>query len=245
MTSPGISASTDRNAFNERIAVVNPRKSDVNSLILDYLTMEGYSNAAAAFSREADMPLPQGTDTVENRHAIKHHILNGQIRNAIEALNDMDPELLDTDPHLHFSLLRLQLVELIRECTSHPNGDIRPALDFATSQISPRANTNTQFLEELEQTMALLVYPHDTLDPQLAELLQPTLRSEVASQVNEAVLRRQYNRQGAAICHLVRMRAWAESSAREQKIITSDALGLGFDDKDGGDDRSVEVMITS
>jgi hypothetical protein len=93
MTSPGISASTDRNAFNERIAVVNPRKSDVNSLILDYLTMEGYSNAAAAFSREADMPLPQGTDTVENRHAIKHHILNGQIRNAIEALNDMDPEV--------------------------------------------------------------------------------------------------------------------------------------------------------
>ena len=64
--------------------------------------------------------------------------------------------------------------------------------------------------------MALLIFPHDnSLEPELAALLDPNLRREVAVKVNHAVLRRQADRHEAAIRQLVRMRQWAENSARE------------------------------
>src|SRR2546429_5534923 len=72
-------------------------------------------------------------------------------------------KILDGDSSLHFALLRLQLVELIRTCTSTPGGDITPALTFATTQLAPRAPTKKEFLEDLERTMALLIFPPDNL----------------------------------------------------------------------------------
>jgi hypothetical protein len=136
-------------------------------------------------------------------------------------------QLLDTDPDLHFSLLRLQLVELIRQCNG---GDISPALDFATKKLAPRAATNRDFLSDLEQTMALIIFPHDTLQPELAALLSSDLRRTTATKVNEAVLLRQNRRREAAIRQLVRMRAWAETSARSKKKDLPDSIGIGLNE---------------
>ncbi len=153
------------------------------------------------------------------------------------------PQLLDTDPDLHFSLLRLQLVELIRQCNG---GDISPALDFATKKLAPRAATNRDFLNDLEQTMALIIFPHDTLQPELAALLSSDLRRTTATKVNEAVLLRQNRRREAAIRQLVRMRAWAETSARSKKKDLPDSIGIGLNEEnmeygEGGH----EPMITT
>lgn len=65
--------------------------------------------------------------------------------------------------------------------------------------------------------MALLVFPPDALEPHLADLLKPRLRQEVADSVNKAILASQAQRRDAAIRTLVRLRAWAEDSARSQK----------------------------
>ena len=43
---------------------------------------------------------------------------------------NIDLKILDTNPILHFALLRLQLIELIRDCTTSENSDITPALNF-------------------------------------------------------------------------------------------------------------------
>jgi hypothetical protein len=125
--------------------------------------------------------------------------------------------VLDNNPSLHFALLRLQLVELIRTCNATPGGDIEPALTFATTQLAPRAPTNKEFMEDLERTMALLVFPSENLEPQLASLLQPGLRQSVADRVNKAILTSQAQRRDAAIRSLVRLRAWAEDTARASK----------------------------
>ncbi len=153
------------------------------------------------------------------------------------------PQLLDTDPELHFSLLRLQLVELIRQCNE---GDITPAVDFATKKLAPRAATNRDFLNDLEQTMALIIFPHDSLQPELAALLSSDLRRTTATKVNEAVLLRQNQRREAAIRQLVRMRAWAESSARSKKKDLPDAMELGLnpDSMEYGESGH-EPMITT
>lgn len=222
--------STGSTAFESRVEEVKPSKSDINVLILDYLTAEGYPTAAEKFSKEANLEPLEQHESVILRNKIQHDIHLGSIQDAIEALNDLNPQILDSDSALHFALLRLQLIELIRECTSTPEGNITPALNFATTQLAPRAPTNPAFLEDLERTMALLIFPPHQLEPQLAELLHPDLRKKVADRVNEAILFSQGQRRNAAIRNLVKLRAWAENTARDSKISSVPVdLELGLD----------------
>ena len=67
--------------------------SDLNALILDYLTMEGYPQAAAKFSKEANLQPMQEDPVVKDRQKIKQLIHEGNIQGAIEELNDLDPEV--------------------------------------------------------------------------------------------------------------------------------------------------------
>jgi glucose-induced degradation protein 8 len=142
--------------------------------------------------------------------------------------------------------LRLQLVELIRQCNG---GDITTALQFATEQLAPRAATNSEFLKDLEKTMALLIFPHDQLQPELASLLHADLRRETANNVNDAVLRQETDRRDAAIRSLVKMRAWAESSARTSKKELPSEIDLGLNGEDAETkeefENGHEPMITS
>ncbi len=67
--------------------------SDINALILDYLTMEGYPNAAARFSKEANLQPQQDIASIRTRQAIQNCIHSGNIQSAIEMLNELDPEV--------------------------------------------------------------------------------------------------------------------------------------------------------
>ena len=152
-------------------------------------------------------------------------------------------KILDQDSSLHFALLRLQLVELIRTCTTTPNADITPALTFATTHLAPRAPTNPEFLEDLERTMALLIFPPDNLAPPLAALLDPSLRKDVAKRVNEAILSSQGERTKAKLFDLVRLRLWAEQKARDAKKDLPEHIELGLDpDQHGREKREDSVM---
>lgn len=137
-------------------------------------------------------------------------------------------QILDEHPSLHFALLRLQLVELIRNCTSTPDGDISPALEFATAQLAPRAPTNPQFLEDLERTLALLIFPADKLSQSLAALLDPGLRKDIATRVNEAILQSMGARKEARLRNLVKLRAFAENKARDAKKDIPEKLDIGL-----------------
>lgn len=53
--------------------------------------------------------------------------------------------------------------------------------------------------------------------PSLATLLQPNLRKEIATKVNEAILKNQGARKEARLRNLVKLRAWAEQKARDAK----------------------------
>jgi len=215
--------------WQSRVEDIRPPKSDLNALILDYLTSEGYPAAAERFSREARLPLPEEGPSIQARKDIQQAIYSGSIQSAIEAINELNTQVLDGDPALHFALLRLQLVELIRTCNSTPNGDITPALHFAQTHLAPRAPTRPEFLEDLERTMALLLFSPDDLAPQLARLLHPDLRREVADQVNKAILESQSQRTQASLRSLMRLRAWAESTARDQKKDIPTHIDLGLD----------------
>lgn len=163
-------------------------------------------------------------------------------------------QILDLDTSLHFALLRLQLIELIRQCSANPSADITPALEFASTHLAPRAPTNPEFLSDLERTMALLIFPVDNLVAPLAGLLDPSLRQRIATKVNEAILRSQGLRSQARLRSLVRLRAWAEKRAREEGRdlpksmniwVDGDDVNEGEDSTMGGDGEfGAEAMVT-
>lgn len=159
-------------------------------------------------------------------------------------------QILDTDPSLHFALLRLQLIELIRACTSSSTSDITPALNFASSQLAPRAATNNDFLKDLELTMSLLIFlpaTPGTLQKELNELLEPSLRRNVASKVNEAILTSMGAHGESRMRSLVRLRQWAETKARAAQKDIPPALPLGLQDADersaNGNGEAADVMV--
>ncbi|KUI68391.1 hypothetical protein VM1G_04103 [Cytospora mali] len=247
MTSTTSTATPVRHAFESRVMDMNLPKSDLNALILDYLTMEGYPQAAAKFSKEANLQPMQEDPVVKDRQKIKQLIHEGNIQEAIEELNDLDPEILDQDARLHFALLRLQLVELIRD-SKEGDKSVTSALRFASQQLGPRASAQREFLDPLEKTMALFLYPRDALRPEQAAILHPNLRRDVADMVNKAILFRQQRRREAAIRHLVKVRAWAEESARSMKKDLPDRLDLGLNGEDTDDsfhENGSEPMVTT
>ncbi|EXJ84810.1 hypothetical protein A1O3_05483 [Capronia epimyces CBS 606.96] len=216
---------------------------------MDYLITEGYPSAAEKFAAEANIQPMADFSFIQERVQIRDSIYRGDLQAAIELINELNPELLDLDKKLHFSLLRLQLVELIRQSfTSSDPSLVGKAIEFAQNHLAPYAPLDAQFKIDLERAMALLIVPkeswthaassgssgpstsqaHDDFGA-LAELVDPSLRRKVAKDVNEAILQSQDQRREANIRYLVRARSWAEQLAREKKVDLPEHLSLGLD----------------
>jgi glucose-induced degradation protein 8 len=80
-------------AFSDLSELTSLLDSDINALILDYLTTEGYPSAAARFSKEANLRPHQEEESVKARQQIQHSIHLGSIQEAIDALNELDPQV--------------------------------------------------------------------------------------------------------------------------------------------------------
>lgn len=153
---------------------------------------------------------------------------------------------MDQDARLHFALLRLQLIELIRNCGDGDNANTIAAIKFASEQLGPRAPRHPEFLEDLERTMALFLYPRHELRPEQQALLHPDLRMEVADKVNKAVVFRQTKRREAAIRQLVKVRTWAEDSARSARKDLPARLDFGLNGEETiGHENGSEPMVTT
>ncbi|KAL5118095.1 hypothetical protein ACEQ8H_003930 [Pleosporales sp. CAS-2024a] len=248
-----VSAATPtQHSFQRKIDDVKPSKTDINFVIMDYLVSEGYPRAAEKFAKEANIQLPLEEESIHSRVEIRQAIHAGNIDTAITKINDLNPQILDTDAALHFSLLRLELIELIRSSASSASADITPALTFASSQLAPRAATNPDFLKDLELTMSLLIFlpATGTLQKELADLLDPALRRSVASKVNEAILASMGARGEARMRSLIRLRHWAEAKARAAGKDIPPALPFGLQDAEdrpmysnGNNVEAADIMV--
>jgi hypothetical protein len=66
---------------------------DLNKLIMNYLVIEGYKDAAAKFSKESGLEPTVQLESIEDRMNIRNAIQRGDIEDAIERVNDLDPEV--------------------------------------------------------------------------------------------------------------------------------------------------------
>ena len=105
---------------------------------MNYLVVEGYKDAAEMFQKESNTPTLINLDNISERVVIRNCVQNGQISEAIEKVNDLNPEILDTNPPLYFRLQQQQLIEMIRA------GNVNDALQFAMEELAPRGEENVR-----------------------------------------------------------------------------------------------------
>jgi hypothetical protein len=60
---------------------------------MEFLINEGYPNTAHNFAQEANLPQEDSKISFETRVAIKNFIISGQIEEAMESINDLNPEV--------------------------------------------------------------------------------------------------------------------------------------------------------
>ncbi|OVA20225.1 LisH dimerization motif [Macleaya cordata] len=175
--------------WEKKLKDVKIRKEDMNQLVMNFLVTEGYVEAAERFKMESGTEPEIDLTTITDRMAVKKAVQCGNVEDAIEKVNDLNPEILDTNPQLFFHLQQQRLIELIR------NGKVEEALEFAQEELAPRGEENQTFLEELERTVALLAF-EDVSNCPVGELLDISQRLKTASEVNAAILTSQSHEKG-------------------------------------------------
>ncbi|KAF8029881.1 hypothetical protein BT93_E2334 [Corymbia citriodora subsp. variegata] len=196
--------------WEKRLNDVKIRKEDMNKLVMNFLVTEGYVDAAEKFRMESGTEHIDLT-TITDRMAVKKAVQCGNVEDAIEKVNDLNPEILDTNPQLFFHLQQQRLIELIR------NGKVEEALEFAQEELAPRGEENQSFLEELERTVALLAF-EDVSNCPVGDLLDMSQRLKTASEVNAAILTSQSHEKDPKLPSLLKMLVWAQNQLDEKAV---------------------------
>ncbi|KAF8898832.1 CTLH/CRA C-terminal to lish motif domain-containing protein [Infundibulicybe gibba] len=137
---------------------------------------------------------------------IREALQRGDVEDAITRVNDLNPEILDTNPSLYFHLQQQKLIEYIRQ------GRIAEALQFAQQELAPRGEESPEFLSELERTMALLAFESSPSAPSaIAELLSPAQRMKTAGEVNAAILESLSQGKEVKLVGLLKLLCWGET----------------------------------
>ncbi|KAI0033412.1 CTLH/CRA C-terminal to lish motif domain-containing protein [Vararia minispora EC-137] len=197
--------------WEQRLEEVQTNKDELNQLVMDYLVIGGYKNAAEFFSQEANVSPPVDLKSIESRMNIREALQRGDVQDAITRVNDLNPEILDTNRALYFRLQQQKLIEFIRQ------GKVAEALEFAQDELAPRGEESPEFLSELERTMALLAFDTGGAVPSgIAELLSPGQRMKTAGEVNAAILESLSQGTEAKLVKVLRVLQWGEGLLSER-----------------------------
>ncbi|KAL9251536.1 GID8-like protein [Drosera capensis] len=167
--------------WEKKINDIKITKEDMNKLVMNFLLIEGYVDAAEKFYMETGTEHIDLT-TVTDRMAVKSAVESGNVEEAIEKLKVLNPKILDTNCQLFFRLQQQRMIELIK------NGKNEEALDFGKELLAPMCEENQSFLKELERTVSLLVFENVIDKPHLLELLDMSRCLNIASELNAAIL---------------------------------------------------------
>ncbi|XP_039115427.1 protein GID8 homolog [Dioscorea cayenensis subsp. rotundata] len=200
-----------REEWERKLRDVKIRKQDMNKLVMNFLVTEGYVEAADKFRIESGTEPDIDLATITDRMAVKKAVQSGDVLDAIEKVNDLNPEILDTNPQLYFHLQQQRLIELIRV------GKVEEALEFAQEELAPRGEENQCFLDELERTVALLAF-EDVKNCPYGELLDLSQRLKTASEVNAAILTSQSHEKEPKLPSLLKMLIWAQNQLDEKAV---------------------------
>ncbi|KAK2154867.1 hypothetical protein LSH36_255g02024 [Paralvinella palmiformis] len=186
-------------------------RADMNRLIMNYLVTEGFKEAAEKFKLESGLQPSVELNTLDERIKIREAIQMGRIQDAISLVNDLHPELLDNERYLYFHLQQQHLIELIRE------RNVEGALDFARTHLAEKGEESQEILSELERTLALLAFEEPEKSP-FGELLHPSQRQKVASELNAAILQAESRESTPKLSQLLKLLMWIQDELDKKKV---------------------------
>ncbi|KAK4347116.1 hypothetical protein RND71_033455 [Anisodus tanguticus] len=88
-----------REDWEKRLNDVNIRIEDTNRLVMNFLVTEGYVEAAEKFKMESGTDPDIDLATITDRMAVKKAVQSGNVEDAIEKVNDLNPEKLNECPY--------------------------------------------------------------------------------------------------------------------------------------------------
>lgn len=160
------------------------------------------------FQTESASEMVKGYSSIEKRKRIKYLILKGDITQAIHIISTYFPTVLDSNNLLLFKLLRLNLIEMIREHKFQTESEKSSGADserkfledillFVRENLISKVTHSHELLKELEMTMSLLCFNFNPRKPieeltdlpeELRVLFDLSLRNECYRVVNRVIL---------------------------------------------------------
>ena len=204
-------SSVDQAQWEEKVKAYHLPRAEINKFIMEYLVKEGFKEAVLCFQKESGVEPGVDMAMLDDQIKIRGAIESGAIQDAVELVNDIDPEVLDTNPSLFFHLQQQQLLELIRE------GKTEQVLKYAQSELSARGEENPEFLDELEQSLGLLAFDDATSCP-FSELLQPSQRLKVISELNAALLASHDQEAMSKLSTLMKLVLWSQDQLEKKGL---------------------------
>ncbi|KAL1919331.1 uncharacterized protein VTP21DRAFT_2024 [Calcarisporiella thermophila] len=203
--------------WQKRMRKMELSRSDLDSLVMNYLLVEGYGDAAERFAEECGLQPCMDLHSVRERMAIRAAIHLGEIEEAIEKTNVIKPEvptILGSNTDLLFLLKQQIFIEKIRK------SQISEALAFAQQELAPlvEANVSPRLLEQLGQTMSLLIFDEGSSAP-VAELLDLAQRQRTASELNSAILTTQGLDHNPRLSAIIKMLLWCEAQLDRRRVV--------------------------
>ncbi|CCE83227.1 Piso0_003799 [Millerozyma farinosa CBS 7064] len=202
----------NRNYTKELGSVDSSSLNDFMSVVNDSFIKKPDDEEACKLSLGQDHSpkLSWNYSAIARRKEIKYLILKGAITEAIQKINDYFPTVLDSNNLLHFMLLRLNLIEMIRKhklnSSSSTNIDfektfLNEILTFVRENLINKVTYSARLLKELELTMSLLCFNFDTtksiedqkdLPAELRDLFNLSMRMQCYRLVNRAIINLYY-----------------------------------------------------
>jgi glucose-induced degradation protein 8 len=198
-------------AWQARLDAATVSKRTMDELVMNYLVIEGYKEAAEAFRDEASVAPGVDLDSITDRVAARNALQEGDVVGAVAIANELNPLICDENEALFFHLKQQKLIELIRA------GDVDAALAFAETDLAPLGQENREFLAELERTMTLLAFEEPAAAP-MGELLGPAQRQKTAGELNAAILSSQCQDKDPKLPGLLKLLAWAQGQLKDTVV---------------------------
>lgn len=187
------------------------------------MVIEGFKEAAEEFIKESGLDEIAEVNnldlaSIDYRLKVRQAIQGGEIDLAVRELNNLDPEILDSNPNVYF---HLKLQEFLEKIRGFKSGDgienVMEAIEFARENLAPIAQEQAggQFLEELEDAMSLLAAEMGATWPS-AILLNPENRLKTAKEVNSAILASQAQPEVSKLPEILGLLQWAQKKLEER-----------------------------
>ncbi len=197
--------------WEEKVKSYHLPRAELDKLVMEYLVKEGFKASVQAFQTETGIDPGVNMAIMDDQIKIREAVEAGNIQTAMELVNDVDPEILDTNSKLYFHLQQQQLLELIKK------GDMERVIEYATTELSARGEENPEFLSELEQSLSLLAFTDTNTSP-FAELLQPSQKLKVVSELNAALLASQDQEATSKLSTLMKLVLWTQDQLEKKGV---------------------------